>query len=263
MDAKRYIARNKKIIDKSLGRYLPSAKTRPDLIHKAMRYAVFPGGKRIRPVITIASFEICGGKGNKILPVACAMELIHTYTLIHDDLPCMDNDDYRRGKPSCHKKFDEATALLAGDGLLTLGFQLLGEAGNSDIVNEVAKAIGSMGTIGGQVADIIPGKKDLDYITSRKTGMLFETAARAGAIFKNVDSKYLNAVGNFAKYIGFTFQLIDDLLDRDGYVRAYGETHTRKMAGLLTDRAKGSLGVFGKKAARLSGIADLILERSS
>ena len=269
MDVKKYIANKKRLIDKALDRYLPYAKERPKTIHKAMRYAVFSGGKRIRPVLTLASFEACGGKGASIMPVACAIELIHTYTLVHDDLPCMDNDDYRRGRLSCHKKFSEDLALLAGDALLTLGFQLLSDGGKIDIVREVSKAIGSRGTIGGQVVDIEHRtenrgqKADLDYIASRKTGALFEMALKAGCMFKGAGKKKIDAIANFGKHIGFTFQLIDDLIDKDGHVKAYGERHVRKMAGLLSERAKGYLSIFGSKADRLSEIADLILDRKS
>ncbi|MFC1621631.1 polyprenyl synthetase family protein [Candidatus Omnitrophota bacterium] len=265
MNIKRYLINKKNIIDKALDKYLPSSKTKPAVIHKAMRYAVLPGGKRIRPILTIASFEACGGKGNAIMPVACAIELIHTYTLIHDDLPCMDNDDYRRGKLSCHKKFNEAIALLAGDALLTMGFELIGK---SDIVKEVSKAIGSQGTIGGQVVDIkktghgsrVTGN-DLDYIASHKTGALFEVAVKTAGIFKGVDEKKLIALSKFGSDIGFIFQLIDDLIDKDGYVKAYGAPHVKKMTELLTRRAKAHLDVFGEKAKILQGIADIILKR--
>ncbi|NQV03976.1 MAG: polyprenyl synthetase family protein, partial [Candidatus Omnitrophica bacterium] len=166
MNIKVYIKNKKKLIDKAIDKCLPSLRMKPTIIHKAMRYSVFPGGKRIRPILTLAGFEACGGKESKILPVACAIELIHTYTLIHDDLPCMDNDDCRRGRPSCHKKFSEELALLAGDALLTMGFELLSESGRPDIIKEVSKAIGSRGTIGGQVVDMEEAKKkkkDLDY----------------------------------------------------------------------------------------------------
>jgi len=155
VDIRRYIAHKKGLIDKTLDKCLPSSRCKPQIIHKAMRYATFPGGKRIRPVLTIASFEACSGRGEAIIPIACAIELIHTYTLIHDDLPCMDNDDYRRGKLSCHRKFSESIALLAGDAFQSLSFQLLSETGNVDIIREVSLAIGSLGTIGGQVVDII------------------------------------------------------------------------------------------------------------
>ncbi|MFC1623734.1 polyprenyl synthetase family protein [Candidatus Omnitrophota bacterium] len=270
MDITQYILDKKKLIDNALDRYLPSSKAKPQVIHNAMRYAVFPGGKRIRPVLTLASFEACGGRVSSILPVACAIELIHTYTLIHDDLPYMDNDDSRRGRPSCHKKFNEGLALLAGDALLTLSFELLSESGNVDIVKEISRAIGTGGTVGGQVVDILrhereakKEKSELDYIASHKTGALFETAVKAAGIFKGVSRKKRDELGNFGRCIGFTFQLIDDLIDGDGYVEIYGARYARKRAEVLTERAKGHLKIFEKKARRLKEIADLILERQA
>lgn len=270
MNIRAYILGKRKLIDKALEKHLPSAKTKPQAIHKAMRYAVFPGGKRIRPVLTLASFEACGGKGSSVLPVACAIELIHTYTLIHDDLPCMDNDDYRRGKLSSHKKFGDGLALLAGDALLTLSFYLLSEIGTLDIIKDVSKAIGSEGTIGGQVVDmenqrsaISAQRSTLDYITNHKTGALFEVALKAGGIFKGVGKKKIQGLSNFGRLLGFTFQLMDDLIDRDGYAALCGVSYTRKMARLLTERAKSHLDVFGKKADRLMEIADINLQRQS
>jgi len=270
MDIRDYIVNRKGLIDKALDEYLPSVKSKPQAIHKAMRYAVFPGGKRIRPVLTLASFEACGGKGSSIMPVACAIELIQSYTLIHDDLPCMDNDDYRRGRLSCHKKFGEALALLAGDALLTLSFGLLSKSRNIELVGELSKAIGSCGTVGGQVVDMetqnlkLKAKKEnLDYITTHKTGSLFETAIKSAGIFKGVSEKKMMGLTNFGKCIGFSFQLVDDLMDKDGYVALYGATYVKKMARLLTQRAKNHLEIFGKKADRLKAIADLILDRKS
>jgi len=268
MDIKKYIAGKKKIIDKELDKCLPSVSTRPQVLHKAMRYAVSSGGKRIRPVLTLASFEACGGKDASIMPVACAIELIQSYTLIHDDLPCMDNDDYRRGKLSCHKKFGEAVALLAGDALLTLSFERLSKTGNAKVVEEVSGAIGSLGTVGGQVVDIEKApsktkKQDLDYITSCKTGALFLAAVKAAGILKGLSEKKIHGLSNFGKCIGFSFQLIDDLMDKDGYVTLYGEEYVKKMARLLTERAKNHLNIFGKKADKLRAIADFILDRKS
>jgi len=269
MAIRKYITKKKRVIDRALNMYLPSSKTRPQIIHKAMRYAVFPGGKRIRPVLSVAAFEACGGKGNSIIPVACAIELIHTYTLVHDDLPCMDNDDYRRGRLSCHKKFNEGLAVLAGDSLLTLAFQWLSETAGKDVINEVSKAIGSCGTVGGQVEDTLnqkrkraAKKRELDYIATHKTGSLFEVAVKAAGIFKGVGKKKIKALANFGRYIGFTFQLVDDLVDGDGYVGIYDAGRVRKMAALLTERAKAHLDVFGKKGKRLADIADLILQRA-
>lgn len=264
MNINQYIKDRSSVINKALNGFLPTPKTKPRMIHKAMRYAVFPGGKRIRPILAVAAFEACGGKDNKILPIACAVEIIHTYTLIHDDLPCMDDDDYRRGKLSCHKKFGEALALLAGDALLTLGFQLLAGSGKIDIVREVSMAIGTGGTIGGQVEDILkqkPRKKELDYIASHKTGELFGVSVKLGGMLMDADKKKIDSLCNFGKNIGLTFQLVDDLIDGDGYTKLYGIQYVKRMAALLNDRAKSDLGIFGKKADKLSAIADLILKR--
>lgn len=263
-----YILSKKRLIDRALDRYLPSSNTKPRIIHRAMRYSVFSGGKRIRPVLTLAGFEACGGRGNSIMPVACAIELIHTYTLIHDDLPCMDDDDFRRGKSSCHRKFNEAVALLAGDALLTLGFRLLAASGNTEIIREVSEAVGSQGTIGGQVVDIegsrrIIKKSELDYIARNKTGALFGAACKAGAVLKGSGRKKVTALGDFGKYLGMTFQLVDDSIDKDGYVKAYDMARVKKMAQSLTEEAEYSLRVFDKKARRLSEIAELILHRKS
>lgn len=269
MDIYKYIKSKKELIDKRLDKYLPPSVLKPQIIHKAMRYAVFPGGKRIRPVLTIAAFEACGGHSDSILPVACAIELIHSYTLIHDDLPSMDNGEYRRGKLTCHKKFDESIALLAGDAVLTLSFRLLAEAGNIDIIREVSQAAGSCGTIGGQVVDIVSQKTkdqrlktELDYIASRKTGALFEVAVKSGGLFKGVCREKAAVLGNFGRLIGLAFQLVDDLIDHEGYFSVYGADYITKRAGLLIKRAKAGLDIFGNKANRLSELSDLVLERS-
>ncbi|MCX5688114.1 MAG: polyprenyl synthetase family protein [Candidatus Omnitrophica bacterium] len=265
MDIEKYIVDKKNIIDKTLDKYLPKSSLKPQVIHRAMRYSVFPGGKRIRPIFTIAGFEACGGKGDSAMPVACGIELIHSYTLIHDDLPCMDNDDFRRGKQACHKKFGEDIALLAGDGLLTLAFQVIAESGNIDIIKEISKAIGTCGVIGGQVADIMAQssrfkvqRKHIEYINLNKTAVLFEVAAKSGGIIKDASKKEINALGNFGRNIGVTFQLLDDLKDKDGYVNLYGEKRTKEKAEKLASAAKNHLKIFGKKANRLLELANLI-----
>lgn len=279
MDTGKYIELKKRVVDRALDQYMPSAKTRPQLLHRAMRYAVFSGGKRLRPILTVASFEACGGKGNSVMPVACAIELIHTYTLIHDDMPCIDDDDFRRGKFSCHKKYNEAIALLAGDALLTLGFELLSYAGDIDIIKEISIAVGSQGTIGGQVVDInlhsaerTPHRKgagqvahsaELDYIAKNKTGALFEAACQAGAILSGAGKKKITALRDFGRYLGIAFQLVDDLIDKDGYVRAYGLVRTEKMARALTKKAKDSLKILGGDGKILGEISELSLRRKS
>lgn len=266
MDIKKYLENKKRIINHALDTYLPRSTEKPQIVHRAMRYAVFPGGKRIRPIFSIAGFEACGGEGNSIIPVACAIELIHSYTLVHDDLPCMDDDDLRRGRKTCHKEFGEDIALLAGDGLLTLAFSVLAISGNIEVIKEISKAIGTYGTIGGQVVDIISQKRekreqktDIEYINQKKTASLFEVAVKVGAILKGTSRKKIDALSAFGKDIGLTFQLMDDLSDRDGYVKIYSADYTKKREEFLARRAKGHLKVFGKKASRLSELADLIL----
>ncbi|MFH1782933.1 MAG: polyprenyl synthetase family protein [Candidatus Omnitrophota bacterium] len=273
-----YIVRKKKLIDKALDRYLPSSDTKPKVLHEAMRYSVLSGGKRIRPILAIASFEACGGKANEILSLACSIELIHAYTLIHDDLPALDNDDYRRGKPTCHKKFGEDIALLAGDSLLTLSFEILADTKNIKLIKKVSHLVGSSGTIGGQVADIrhklqdtllrqgYGGQarhrsQDLEYIARQKTGALFEAAIVSAGILKGVSKKKLNALTKYSKCIGLTFQLIDDLLDKDGYYKLHGAEYIDKRANLLIKKAKSSISIFGSKRQALADLADLILKR--
>lgn len=258
MQIEKYIAAKKKIIDKALDKYLPAGSLKPQVIHKAMRYAVFPGGKRIRPVFTIAAFEACGGKGNLAVPIACGIELIHSYTLVHDDLPCMDNDDFRRGKKTCHKKFGEDIALLAGDGLLTLAFQVIAESGNAEAIKEISKAVGTCGVIGGQVADISGKNKDIEYINLKKTAMLFETAVKSGGIISGASKREINALGNFGRNIGLVFQLMDDLKDKDGYFRLYGGKAAKEKADILSKKARAGLNILGTKAEALLKLALLI-----
>ncbi len=265
MDIREYIAHKKDIIDKALDRYLPLNSAKPQIIHKAMRYSVFPGGKRIRPIFAIAGFEACGGKGNSIIPVACGIELAHSYTLVHDDMPCMDDDSFRRGKKTCHKKYGEDIALLAGDGLLTLAFQVIAESGSIKAIKEISKAIGTRGTIGGQVADILKKRAkgreqraEIEYINLKKTAVLFEVAVKSGGIIKGASKLEINALGNFGRHIGLTFQLLDDIKDKDGYVKLYGENRTKEKAELLAKRAKSYLKNFGNKANVLLALADTV-----
>ncbi|HHY14222.1 MAG TPA: polyprenyl synthetase family protein [Thermoanaerobacterales bacterium] len=194
MDIGKYLSNKKNIIDKALDELLPSVEEYPNLIHKAMRYSIFSGGKRIRPILVIASAEVVGGYTDDIIPIACGIEAIHTYSLIHDDLPSLDNDDYRRGKLSNHKKFGEETAILAGDALLTFAFEIFSRSDNiapaNDIlqmVHEVAKYCGTRGMIGGQMVDLksegkIIDAKTLNFIHNNKTGALIVASVRTGAI---------------------------------------------------------------------------------
>lgn len=258
------------LIDRQLDRYLPKESEDPKIIHKTMRYSVFSGGKRIRPILTIESSKISGGVLKNAMPAACAIELVHTYSLIHDDLPSMDNDDYRRGRPTCHKKYGEANAILAGDALLTLAFQILsGEIDpkiSVNIIRELADSIGTRGMVGGQAIDIglkdvIKDRDTLDRINCLKTAKLFEASAKIGAIAAGATKAETNALARYGNFLGMAFQVIDDMIDNEGYSEALGMDRTYKYSRFLTKSAKTSLKIFGKKADTLSRIADYVSER--
>ncbi len=283
MDLKRYLDVKKRMIEQAMDGYLPSEKTEPQTIHKAMRYSVFAGGKRLRPILALASFELVNGKGKSILPAACALEFLHTYSLIHDDLPCMDDDDLRRGKPTLHKVFGEGMAVLAGDALHALAFEILLKTKNSDVLIEVVKAIGTQGMIGGQVADLeAEGKKvspsQVEYIHSHKTGALIKASVKVGAMLGGADPKKLNALSKFAEKIGLAFQIADDILDVEGkeevigkktgadqtkatYPKVFGLEKSKKMARELAESAKKDLAIFDEKKTIFDKLADYIVSR--
>ena len=233
-------------------------------------------GKRIRPILALAACEAVGGRPTSALPAACALELIHAYSLVHDDLPAMDNDDFRRGKPSCHKKFGEAIGILTGDALLTLAFELL-TRGNGDpsvtlkIIQEIAQAIGTKGMIGGQVADVSAVQKGngslraetVEAINTRKTGALIAATVRVGALVGGATSRQSKAVGAYGDKIGLVFQLVDDLLDGDGLVRLSGPEMVRRKAERLTASAVSGLDPLGGRAEPLKALAHFILKRGS
>lgn len=248
-------------LEKALDKFLPSGYSEPKNLHKAMRYSVFSGGKRIRPVILLEAAKACGGKESIALPLACAVEFIHTYSLIHDDLPAMDDDDYRRGKPSCHKAFGEATAILAGDGLLTLAFETIAKKCPPKTAKEaliqLAKAAGSSGMVGGQELDLRPGRtKDLAKINLLKTAKLFEVSAVLGAISAGAGKIYTKAMADYGRYLGLAFQIADDITDSDGCACGCGDN--RPEVAVLVKKAKASLKIFGKKADKLVKIAEEI-----
>ena len=272
-------------INNYLDKLLPSENVPPEIVHKAMRYSVFSGGKRLRPLMTIESFRWAGGSGDEIYPFACAIEIIHAYSLIHDDLPAMDDDDFRRNKPTCHKVFGEAIAILAGDALHAIAFEILARSGKVEIVEDVARAIGTCGLVGGQVADIeLEGRDvseaDVRFIHERKTGALFTAAVRVGAVFADADENTLNAITNYAKNVGLAFQITDDLLDLKGnlkkkgsnihsdlkldkatYPRAVGKERAFKIAEKLVQDAKKVL-PDDRDNELLNAIADFVLERT-
>ena len=262
---------NKDQIDAALNKYLPSEKDEPRAIHKAMRYSVFSGGKRLRPIIAIESAKACGGRPKDIVPLACAVELVHAYSLIHDDLPSMDDDDYRRGKPSCHKAFGEANAILAGDALLTLAFNIISGSPNpklgSAAVRELSRAIGTCGIVGGQALDLMykdrrKDKRMLERINRLKTSKLFEGSARLGAMAAGSNAKEIKAMAAFGSDLGAAFQIVDDIIDRGDYVRTFGPARARRDAEQLIERAKSKLAIFGAGAKNLKAIADCILSNS-
>lgn len=230
MDIKKYLQEKKALIDSFLHTHFDSHVV-PETLSKAMSYSVFAGGKRIRPILAIASYEACGGTGERIIPHASALELIHTYSLIHDDLPSMDNDDLRRGKPTSHKVFGEGMAVLAGDALLTEAFSLLSRYSGAtvsvrrtavlSVIRDVAMAAGAHGMVGGQAKDILCENSEMDgddlaFIHAHKTGALITASVRMGGILANAGKRKLYALTRYGENIGLAFQIIDDILDVRG-----------------------------------------------
>jgi geranylgeranyl diphosphate synthase type II len=288
---KEYLVSRQKMVDDALQSYLPKSSVKPKTIHKAMRYSVFAGGKRLRPILCLAAGESCGGEAAAALPLACAVECIHTYSLIHDDLPCMDDDDLRRGMPTSHKVFGEAIAVLAGDALLTFAFELAAQAPGwpryslKDVIGELASASGSRHLIGGQVADLEgEGKRvsiqSLKFIHQSKTAALLCAAIRLGAMSANATPSRLRSLSEFGMALGLAFQVIDDILDvtqssetlgksagkdlvseKATYPSVIGLEESRKMAKKLTEKAHQSLKTFPGKASNLHGLADYLLNR--
>jgi geranylgeranyl diphosphate synthase type II len=291
MNLEPYLKSRQKKIDRALERYLPKEKTRPPTIHKAMRYSLFAGGKRLRPILCLAAAEACGGKVDNALPLACALECIHTYSLVHDDLPSMDNDDFRRGRPTCHKVFGDGIAVLAGDGLLTIAFEIVSRAkptpryNMSVLLREVAVAAGSQKLIAGQVADLEAEGRKIDmsglrYIHQNKTAAILTTSVRLGAMSANASSKQLAAITKFGRALGLAFQVIDDILDvtqtseklgksagkdiaakKATYPAVIGLDKSRSEAKRLTRQAHDALSIFGAKADALHALANYLLER--
>jgi geranylgeranyl diphosphate synthase type II len=225
-----YLKSQAQTLHAALDNLLPPATERPARLHEAMRYSMFAGGKRLRPALCIAACEACGGKQETARPAACALELLHTYTLIHDDLPAMDDDTLRRGQPTCHVAFDEATAVLAGDALLTLAFEVLASVpdNGSALALELARASGSRGVIGGQAEDLAAegqtADEDLvDYIHNHKTAALIRAACVMGGLCANTDEDKLKALATYGEKIGLAFQITDDLLDETATVEELGK----------------------------------------
>lgn len=290
-----YLKDRQKIVEEALVRYLPDEDTPPQDLNTAAHYSVFAGGKRIRPILCLAACEACGGDVADAMPVACALELIHTYSLIHDDLPSMDNDDFRRGKPTCHKVFGEALAILAGDALLTEAFKLLSRPDKNRvsaekrlaIVSEVARAAGFSGMVGGQALDIRAEKIEPDFegledIHRRKTGALIVASVKSGAMIVGAASDKISALALYASHIGIAFQIADDILNVEGNSQLMGKTTGSDLArgkstypSLLgmeaaksrlaahVEAAHAAIEPFDARALPLRVIARYIMERKS
>lgn len=291
MDFEEYYAKQLKLVENYLEQR--TKKKGISRLDDAMLYSLQAAGKRVRPILLMATAEALGAKGYNYLPVACGLEMIHTYSLIHDDLPCMDDDDLRRGKPTNHKVFGEAMAVLAGDGLLTLAFEVMLEQKNVDsavlvdIVREIAMCAGNFGMVGGQALDLdAEGKsisaEELRKLHSAKTGALFIGAVRAGARLAGAKDAELLALTKFADLLGLAFQITDDVLDVEGntaalgkkvgsdeknkkttYVTLYGLETAKELEKKTITEALECLEMFGDKAEALRGIARMIMERKN
>jgi len=290
-----YLRDRKQQVDDALSGIF-DASSEPKPFFDAMSYSLMAGGKRIRPILMMAAYEVFKENSRDILPFACAMEMIHTYSLIHDDLPAMDDDDLRRGKPTCHKVFGDAMAILAGDGLLTEAFKFVSSDSHTrnwpadtrlSVVRELASAAGANGMVGGQAMDILSEHKKADintvqFIHTRKTGAIIRASVRIGAILSEAAPPDLNALTLYGESIGVAFQIVDDILDVEGdtellgkkagtddklekttYPHVLGLAESKKQARKLIESARESLGPFDERAEPLRGIADLILERNT
>ncbi len=292
-DLSAYLRDKKAAIDRALDGLVPPEGGHAAMLHEAMRYSLFAGGKRLRPVLTLAAVEAVGGETSVAMNTACAMECIHTYSLIHDDLPALDNDDLRRGRPTCHRQYGEAMAILAGDALLTLAFDIIARTEGASpeamvrVVAEVARGAGADGMIGGQVVDIeSEGKEisfpELEYIHTHKTGRLIRAALRSGAILGGAADDELEAISEYAGAVGLAFQILDDILDVEGssetmgkpvggdakkgkatYPSLIGLSESKEMAAELIKTATAALKGFDEKAEPLRAIAEYIIARNN
>jgi len=289
-----YLAEQRSLVDRALNRFLPAADAYPPSIHQAMRYSVTAGGKRLRGILCLEAGRLFGDDAECLLRLASALEMIHTYSLIHDDLPALDNDDLRRGKPSCHRAFDEATAILAGDALLTLAFETLAAPGPPPedlklrVIRELAHAIGTRdGMIAGQVVDMEAVKHGadaarIDFIDAAKTGALLRASVRSGAVYAGASEGDIARVTAYGAKIGLAFQIVDDLLDvlgsrealgksvhKDGqqhkatYPGLHGVEKSRGVAARLVEEACEVLAPYGDRAERLREIAHYLIARNT
>lgn len=294
MDLPQYLKERKATIDEALSSYLPKPKSRPGLLHRAIHYSLFAGGKRLRPILTLAACEAVGGKSDDAMPAASAIELIHTYSLVHDDLPAIDGDDWRRGRPTSHKMFGEATAILVGDALLTAAFALLADRRRNrtiladvmlKVIHELGQAAGSQGMVGGQLMDIKSCGKSVEerivyYIHTHKTAALIRASVRVGGLVGGAKARALSALTFYGEKIGLAFQIADDILDVEGsedemgkrvgkdqairkvtYPGVIGLRRSKAYANRLSKEAAAVLAPFDEKADPLRAIARYVVER--
>ena len=292
MELKDYVAKTRKLVEADLKKRVPRATTRPATLHKAMRHSLFAGGKRLRPILCLAAAEACGGAVRDALEPAMALECVHTYSLIHDDLPCMDDDDLRHGKATVHKQFDEATAVLAGDSLHALAFEILSDPVTSgdpftraELITTLARASGMSGMAGGQMMDMAADHTDYDLqsvtrLQQLKTGALLAASVEMGAILGKVSLEGRAHLRFYARDIGLAFQIADDLLDHEGdeskagkalrkddeqgkqtFVTLMGADGARNQANALAEQAVGHLASYGEDAVLLTTLARYIVER--
>jgi geranylgeranyl diphosphate synthase type II len=294
LDIRTYLTKKRAQVDKTLGSLVPPAKTFPPKVFEAMRYSLFAGGKRVRPILVLASAEALGAKAAGLLPIASSIELIHTYSLIHDDLPSMDNDDLRRGRQTCHKVYGEAVAILAGDGLLTAAFEVLSDPKRLmsvpadrlvSIIREISHASGCFGMVGGQVVDMESEGREVDlatleYIHTHKTGALIRASVRVGALYARASEKRLKALTRYGEFVGLAFQIADDILDLTGtreeigkdvgsdlkkdkttYPSVYGIDESRRRAREVAEKAVAALRDLDARADPLRELAKYIVTR--
>jgi geranylgeranyl diphosphate synthase type II len=292
-DLSTYLAERKILVEKALDKSISIVY--PEKIYEAMRYSLLAGGKRLRPILCLATCELTGGTIEMAMPTACALEMIHTMSLIHDDLPAMDNDDYRRGKLTNHKVYGENIAILAGDGLLSYAFEFAATQTKNvppqqlvEVLGRLGKAVGAEGLVGGQVVDLASeglsevSEETLHFIHTHKTGALLEACVVCGAILASAPESDLQRLSHYAKNIGLAFQIVDDILDitstteelgktarkdiqaqKATYPAIWGLEESRRQAQLLIENAKAELEVFGEKAMPLIALADFITSRSN
>ena len=294
MSLDEYLQARRDAVERALERLVPPGDERPSTIHRAMRHSLFAGGKRVRPILFLAAAEAVAGDAPEALAPACSLELIHTYSLIHDDLPALDNDDFRRGRPTCHKVFGDAMAILAGDALLTRAFQALAEDESAPaerrvaLVAELSRAAGTVeGMIGGQVEDLeAEGEpvtaERLDYIHRSKTGALLRGSVRMGAIWAGADEESCASLDDYGRHVGFAFQIVDDILDvtadsatlgktagkdaeqqKATFPALYGLEESRRKAREHCDAALAAVEPLGERALRLRQIAERVVTRSA